>query len=141
MSAFLAKEWIMAAKLDLANIQYIINDELLTPIASFHSQQATEKSLKALLASKKIDFKKIHSLEKLFILCKDYIAIDNYDTVDLLDSLYIESRYPGDFGLLPDGKPTLEDAQEFYEFAQEIFDEVCILLNIDPKEVKEQVPE
>ena len=30
---------------------------------------------------------------------------------------YIDSRYPGDMGLLPYGKPTLEDAKEFHEFA------------------------
>ena len=131
MSIFLAKEWIASAQLDLANIKYIISDELLTPVVSFHAQQATEKSLKALLSSKEIDFKKIHSLEKLFVLCKDYITTDNYDMIDLLDSLYIESRYPGDIGLLPHGKPNLEDAREFYEFAEEIFDQVCTILKIN----------
>jgi hypothetical protein len=39
-------------------------------------------------------------------------------------------------GLLPYGKPTLEDAQEFYKFALKIFNQVCTILNIDPKEVK-----
>ena len=136
MSLFLAKEWINAAKLDLANIKYIINDELLSPIVAFHSQQATEKVLKALLISKEISFKKVHSLEKLFMLGKNYISIDNYDVIDLLDSLYIDSRYPGSFGLLPEGKPTLEDAREFYKFAQDIFNKVCTMLGIDPEEVK-----
>ena len=136
MSMFLEKEWIESAKLDLTNIQYIINDELLTPIASFHAQQAIEKSLKALLISKEIDFKKIHSLQKLFILCKQYMTTDNYDMVDLLDSLYIESRYPGDMGLLPYGKPTIEDAKKFYKFAKEIFEQACSLLQIDPEELR-----
>ena len=136
MSLFLSQEWISAAKLDLANIKYIINDELLSPIVAFHSQQATENTLKALLTSKKINFKKIHSLEKLLMLCKDYLSIDNYDVIDLLDTLYTDSRYPGSFGLLPNGKPTLKDAQEFYEFALDIFDRVCKLLEIDPEEIK-----
>jgi len=39
-------------------------------------------------------------------------------------------------GLLPHGKPTLEDAQEFYDFAVDIFNQVCNILNIDPEEVK-----
>jgi len=38
------------------------------------------------------------------------------------DDLYIDSRYPGNFGLMPYGKPTLKDAQEFYEFASDIYD-------------------
>jgi HEPN domain-containing protein len=43
------------------------------------------------------------------------------DYLHLLDELYIESRYPGDFSLLPSGKPTQEDAQEFYAFALSIY--------------------
>jgi len=27
--------------------------------------------------------------------------------------------------LLPSGKPTLEEAREFYDFAKQIFNEVC----------------
>ncbi len=42
------------------------------------------------------------------------------DIVDLLDKLYIDARYPGGLGLLPSGKPSLDDAERFYEFAQEI---------------------
>jgi len=42
--------------------------------------------------------------------------IDN-EIVQMLDSLYIESRYPVDIGLLPDGKPSEEDANKFFEFA------------------------
>ena len=38
-------------------------------------------------------------------------------------------------GLLPYGKPTLDDAKEFYQFAQMIFDEVCEILHVDKKEV------
>ena len=38
MNISLAKEWLISAKLDLSNIQYIVQDEHLTPVASFHSQ-------------------------------------------------------------------------------------------------------
>ena len=54
--------------------------------------------------------------------------------VDLLDKLYIESRYPSSFGLLPYGKPTLEDAKEFYDFALEVFNKVCDMLEINKEE-------
>lgn len=120
-----AAEWLKAAKLDIENIGYIINVEHLTPIVAFHSQQAIEKTLKALIASKNIDIPKIHSLNRLFEICKEYIQNTKLDTVSLLDSLYIESRYPGDIGLLPYGKPTIEDAKEFYRFANDVFEEVC----------------
>lgn len=136
MSLILAHEWIKAALLDLKSIRYLVDDEYLSPIIAFHSQQTIEKCFKALLMSKNINFKKIHSLEKLLSLCDNAVVINNYDLIDLLDSLYTESRYPNDIGLLPYGKPTLKDAQEFYKFAQDIFNQVCIILNIDLEEIK-----
>ncbi len=74
---------------------------------------------------------KIHSLSKLFKLCDNDLENKNFDLVSILDSLYIESRYPGDMGLLPYGNPTIEDAKEFYEFALSFFQEVCEKLNVD----------
>ena len=38
----------------------------------------------------------------------------------VLNEIYIDSRYPGDLGLLPDGLPTKEQANEFIEYAKEI---------------------
>ncbi|MFA6137821.1 MAG: HEPN domain-containing protein [Sulfurimonas sp.] len=136
MSLILSKEWLKAAYLDLENISYIIKAEHLTSIVAFHSQQSIEKSLKAFITSKNIDIPKIHSLNKLFNICKEDVSINNNDLINLLDSLYIESRYPGDMGLLPYGKPTLKDAKEFYDFAENIFEHICSILNIPIYEIK-----
>ena len=38
----------------------------------------------------------------------------NTDLFILLDQLYIDARYPGELGLLPDGKPSVSEAREFY---------------------------
>ena len=38
-----------------------------------------------------------------------------------LKAVYIESRYPGDLGLLPAGKPTLEEATDLFDFATDVF--------------------
>lgn len=57
------------------------------------------------------------------------------ELIQLLDSLYIESRYPGDMGLLPYGKPTLEDAKEFHSFAKRIFRKVCKTISVDDNEL------
>lgn len=138
MSLVLAKEWLKASWLDLENISYIIHAEHLTSIIAFHAQQSLEKSLKALLTSRDTHIPKIHSLNKLFDLCNKDISNPNNDLVNLLDSLYIDSRYPGDMGLLPYGKPTLADAKEFYEFAETIFEQICILLGISISEIKVQ---
>lgn len=41
--------------------------------------------------------------------------------LDRLDAVYIEARYPGDMGLLPTGKPTVDETIELYSFANDIF--------------------
>ena len=46
----------------------------------------------------------------------------NEELLSAFDDLYIDSRYPGNFGLMPYGKPTLEDAEEFYELARDIYE-------------------
>jgi len=130
-----AIEWIKAANDDLDNISYIIKIKHLTNIVAFHSQQAIEKLFKALIEYKKIEFVKTHNLEKLYKKLENIIEVD-YESLELINELYIESRYPGDMGILPYGKPTLEDAKEFYTFAQDIFDKVCNILDIDKESLK-----
>lgn len=82
-----------------------------------------------------IDIPKIHKLIKLNKILKEKINIQEIEILEKLDELYIDSRYPGDMGLLPNGKPTLEEAKEFYSFAQSIFDEVCNILEVNKSEI------
>ena len=46
-----------------------------------------------------------------------------------LNELYIDARYPGEMGLLPEGKPSLRDAQGFYKLAKNIYDQVMHTLS------------
>jgi HEPN domain-containing protein len=130
----IAIEWVKAAYDDILTIEQIIEFKHLTHIVAFHSQQAIEKVFKALFEYNQMPFQKTHNLEKLYKQIEHIIKVD-YDKLELINELYIDSRYPGDMGLLPNGKPTLDDAKEFYQFAQTIFDEVCEILNVDKKEV------
>jgi len=116
------KEWLMAASDDLAVIDCLVGNSELTHMIAFHAQQCIEKCLKAIIEEHGLDFAKIHSLRRLFKICADYISLNENDgdLVDILDELYIDSRYPGEIGLLPNGKPTQTDAQQFHRFAKEI---------------------
>ena len=135
MSA-LTKEWIKAANDDILIIEQIISIEHLTHMVAFHSQQAIEKVLKSLIEEFEIDIPKIHKLTKLNKILENKISIDNKEILVRLDELYIDSRYPGEMGLLPNGKPTVDDAKEFYNFALETFKKVCKILDIDILEVR-----
>ena len=118
----ITKEWLELAFLDLESIACLINDDRLTGQVAFHAQQALEKSLKAILEEFGEKVPRIHSLSKLIDLSSAYIDLDADDEIVIaLDSLYTESRYPGEYGLLPDGKPNLKQAQQFFEFAQLLY--------------------
>ena len=118
-------EWLSRAKDDLDVIAEIKNKQHLTNMVAFHAQQAIEKSLKAIIDEFDLGFVKIHQIERLLEIVKDQMDAEiDHRIVQILDSLYIESRYPVDIGLLPNGKPTTEDAQKFIEFAILIYDYV-----------------
>ena len=43
------------------------------------------------------------------------------DLLSTINDIYLESRYPGEIGLLDDGSmPTIKQAEQFYIFAKEI---------------------
>jgi HEPN domain-containing protein len=46
-----------------------------------------------------------------------------------LDSVYTSSRYPSDIGMIESGKPSQQDAREFYESAKNIFDSIIKLID------------
>lgn len=130
MSTVIVKEWMKSARLDLDSIHCMINEEHLTPVVAFHAQQAIEKTLKGWLEFKNVKIPKTHKLQSLYALSDLDLGIDE-DLLIILDDLYVDSRYPGEFGLLPAGNPTLEDARDFYQLAGYVFDNVCQQLNIE----------
>lgn len=130
MSTNIASEWLKASKLDLENISYIIKVEHLTPVVAFHAQQSIEKSLKAIIESQNKKIPKQHDLLRLKSIVEGFLD-DKYDDIlDSLNQLYIDSRYPGEMGLLPNGQPTLLDAKEFYDFASFIYEESSKVLTL-----------
>ena len=135
MRAF-TKEWLKASRDDLLTIEEIIDNPHLTHIVAFHAQQCVEKAMKAIIEENEIDIPKIHKLLKLYE--KVSFSLDDLDEeiMFVLDGLYIESRYPGDMGLLPHGKPSIDDAKEFYAFANSVFDKVCGVLGVNKDNMK-----
>jgi HEPN domain-containing protein len=125
----ISEEWLKAAIDDLSVIEKIISDDHLTHMVAFHSQQAIEKSLKAVMEEYEIEQARIHNLERLLELVCDKLKTDvDIVIIEKLDKLYIDARYPADLGLLPDGKPTIEDAEEFYASARYIYKSVKLHL-------------
>jgi HEPN domain-containing protein len=118
------EDWLESARLDLDSIELILARQSLTPVVSFHAQQAVEKSFKACLEEKGVSFRKTHDVVTLHSMVADQLPGIDPAMLERLDDLYIEARYPGELGLLPNGKPSIDDARKFYEFAKDIFDQV-----------------
>lgn len=121
-------DWFNSAESDLLLIQEIISRENLTHLSAFHAQQAIEKSFKAIIEEFEFGFIKSHSLEMLHNKVKEYITEEiSMDQLILLDQLYIDARYPGELGLLPDGKPSTKEAREFFILGKQIFEAAKII--------------
>jgi len=121
----ISEQWLKAAQDDLHVINKIISDEHLTHIVAFHSQQCIEKSFKAVIEEFEAGSFKIHNLDRLFEIIRYYVELDvNMILIEQLDKLYTDARYPGELGLLPDGKPGLQDAKKFYDFAKYVYETI-----------------
>lgn len=116
------KEWFKSSESDLLLIKEINSNENLTHLSAFHAQQAIEKSFKAVIEEFDIGFIKTHSLETLYNIVKDKFLVKfDTDLLIILDQLYIDSRYPGELGLLPNGNSSVSEVRIFFALANDVF--------------------
>lgn len=125
----IAEHWLAAAQDDLRVISRIANDEFLTHMVAFHAQQCIEKSLKAVVEEHRLGHIRVHNLARLFEIVRAELTFDADPVlIEKLDKLYIDARYPAELGLLPNGKPTLMDAEQFRGLAQSVHSAVSVHL-------------
>ena len=94
-----------SCKKDLLVVEKILDDENLTNIIAFHSQQCIEKAFKSILIFYTGEIPRIHNLLKLYGMISEYEKIDvNLQSLKRINETYIDSRYPSDLGLLPNGQ-------------------------------------
>jgi HEPN domain-containing protein len=117
----ITEHWLNAAMDDLLAAKQLSSVEGLTNLVAFHAQQCIEKSMKALIEELALPNVKTHDLLRLYRLLQAEITISDAATLIDLNGLYTESRYPGDAGLLPGGKPTADEAMAFVTFADEVY--------------------
>ena len=122
--------WLKAAEDDLRVVARIASDEYLTHMVAFHAQQCIEKSLKAIIEEYELGHLRVHNLGRLFEIVRPKVTLAaDVVLIEKMDKLYIDARYPGELGLLPNGKPTRADAQQFYDCAKSIYEQVKRILD------------
>lgn len=123
------RQWLDLADTDLRAAETLCEDESLTRAVAFHCQQAVEKALKAFLEEKGLPLVKTHDLRRLLGMVRQSVPIEtDDDQLDVINQIYVSSRYPLNLGMLPAGPPTQREVRAMYSFAQEIVERIAVLL-------------
>ncbi len=122
--------WYKYAKEDYKTIK-VLAGKKLTRSVLFHAQQFVEKTIKGIIYEKDDMPPKTHELVVLFrkggITLKEFDL--EYEEVQFLNSVYIETRYPPDFGLLPGGEPSEEDEKYAIQIVDKFYKKMEIKLS------------
>jgi HEPN domain-containing protein len=117
------KNWIDFAKTDINAASELLKETEYNNIVLFHCQQSVEKVIKAIYEEMNIAVPKIHNLVKLYSSLPNNIKMEinlKIDELDILDTVYIDSRYPSEIGFLPNGFPSNEKTKFIFEFSKKI---------------------
>ena len=134
MNETAAKEWLTKAWHHYGSAIILYKAEHYTDVIAIDLHYAVEIILKSFLAYENKKIVKTHNLIELHTYINDYISFD-YDELDLLriiSSYHIKGSYP-----TPDRRlPSMEEIKNVIEFTDQLFYQVCKLLEIDPEDVK-----
>ena len=122
MTIKLPELWLQYALDDLKSAQVLLKEKIFNMVC-FHSQQVAEKLFKSLIASFNKEIPRTHNLIRLHNICEDLyddeLDIDN-EALIFLNDVYLDSRYPADFGILPSGQTGAEEAEKAFVYAKNI---------------------
>ena len=118
----LVNKWLQRARSDLRMAEIALDsDQPESAGACFHCQQAVEKSLKAFLVFRDVEFEWSHEIGYLLgLCCKHDGAFGQFDRwAEQLTGFAVRFRYPLD---RPD--PPIEQAQETLALARQLWQSV-----------------
>ncbi len=110
------------ARADLTVAQMVENEAIDPEIIAFHAQQSVEKSLKALLVLRQIDFPRTHVIGMLLTLCSEsgYVIDENLSEASVLSRYAVAGRYPGQIEPIDreEAKLAVDLADQVYQWAE-----------------------
>lgn len=116
--------WLQYADENLQSARILLDSWLYNPSLQ-NSQQAVEKYLKALLIEKAAGLARTHSIRELtgLVSALGVQLTMSDDDIDLLDSIYLPSKYPA-FSALPKFMPDHNICKHTLEIAERARQEV-----------------
>ena len=121
--------WLKYAEENFRSAEVLLKSHLYNPVLQ-NVHQSIEKYLKALFIEYKIGLTKTHNIAWLLQRLKETgieIAA-NADTIDMIDSIYLTSRYPIG-SVLPDFHPDEHLCRTLLKAAADIRNEVLQYVN------------
>ena len=122
------KDWLSLAEDDLLAAKALSHEYRLTNLVAFHCQQCIEKCFKALIEEQDKLSMKSHDLLRLQLIANIPLSDSEKILLSMINEVYIDSRYPGDLGLLPQGKPTISEIEAFIQFCENFYNRLNIQL-------------
>jgi HEPN domain-containing protein len=118
------KQWLRHSEEELAMARYLLQGGYYRG-ACYHGQQAIEKALQGALIQQGWDLERIHSIERLVVIGKDYGVFPRMTEPDavFVDSIY-RGRYPAEEGLLPTGEPSASEAERIVNLAAQVYQQL-----------------
>ena len=113
-------KWFRQAKEDFDTANVNLNNKKYYAAVQF-CQQCLEKCFKAIIEENDIPPIKSHDLLRLQLHANIQLSDSETILLRILNEVYIDSRYPGDLGLLPHGKPTIPETEAFIHLCDTIF--------------------
>jgi HEPN domain-containing protein len=129
-----AKEWLTFSLKNLNTAKLLFDVNHYEDIIGIELQQSLEKLLKSIMANENIKIPKDHDLIKLYFTVESFIDIleDELVKLRIATNYYKEDRYPNPYYCLP----SREEIKEVLNFTENLFDNVCKILDINIEEVK-----
>jgi len=123
------RTWLEYADENLRSAKVLLESHLFNPCLQ-NVQQAIEKMLKAVLAESSIKIKKTHSINELVtILAENNLSVNiKEDERDLIDSIYLPSKYPAG-GVLPNFEPDMQICKQCLAIANRVKESITHLLS------------
>jgi HEPN domain-containing protein len=86
--------------------------------AAFHAQQVIEKTLKSVIIGETRTLPRTHDLVVLAEKSAVPLAPEEVTLLEELNVLYTSARYPGEWGLLPEGQPSAAQVAGYLRLAE-----------------------
>ncbi|MGD0078612.1 MAG: HEPN domain-containing protein [Sedimentisphaerales bacterium] len=114
------KKWLIYAEENLDSAKILLESDLYNPTLQ-NVQQSVEKFLKALCIESDLKFRKTHSINEIVSLlaAKKLETGLAPDECDLLDSIYLPSKYPLT-SVLPDFEPDVKICRKCVTIAENL---------------------